>query len=102
MPSSVLVLGVSASKKGQIEPPAYPKYVWKPATSNHSAIASTTRTAFPTSRFGQGKPAQQNAGSGSLCNKIRCCQRRGLPVGHARLVARDQGFFPGAAQHVFV
>src|ERR1700690_602336 len=45
MPSSVLVLGVSASMKGQIEPPAYPKYLWNPATSNHSAMASTTRTA---------------------------------------------------------
>src|ERR1700730_3323463 len=61
MPSSVLVLGVSASRNGQIEPPAYPKYLWKPATSNHSAIASTTRTAFPTSRFGLG----------TLCNKIQ-------------------------------
>src|SRR5580700_11369406 len=72
MPSSVLVLGVSASKKGQIEPPAYPKYVWKPATSNHSAIASTTRTAF------QDLPVWSGQACATKCRQPESLQQNSL------------------------
>src|SRR6202030_1638962 len=81
IPSSVLVLGVSASRNGQIEPPAYPKYVWNPATSNHSAMASTTRTAAAL-RLDRGTATKLCAMN--FCNKFRCCQRpralRAFPV----------------------
>src|ERR1700724_1373375 len=93
MPSSVLVLGVSASRNGQIEPPAYPKYLWKPATSNHSAMASTTRTASGL-RFGQVLSVQQNAISGIYATKFVAVNALCL-LGHYR---RSHGTWLGDAR----